>query len=42
MRLKNIALALLMATALAGCNDTLETATVDLSKVKNKVEQPAA
>ena len=40
MRLKNIALALLMATALAGCNDTLETATVDLSKVKNKVEQP--
>ncbi|WP_377297423.1 L,D-transpeptidase family protein [Rhizobium sp. SGZ-381] len=39
MRLKNIAYILLMATALAGCNDTLDTA-VDLSKVKNKVEQP--
>ncbi len=40
MRLKNIAYILLMATALAGCNDALDTATIDLSKVKNKVEQP--
>ncbi len=41
MRLKHIALALLVATALSGCNDTLESAgSVDLSKVKNKVEQP--
>jgi murein L,D-transpeptidase YafK len=39
MRLKNIAYVLLMATALAGCNDTIDSA-VDLSKVKNKVEQP--
>ncbi|MBT9370776.1 murein L,D-transpeptidase family protein [Rhizobium sp. CSW-27] len=39
MRLKLIATVLLMATALAGCNDTLDTA-MDLSKVKNKVEQP--
>ncbi|HEX2148306.1 MAG TPA: murein L,D-transpeptidase family protein [Pseudorhizobium sp.] len=38
MRLKNIALALMLATALAGCNDTLDS--VDLSHVKNKVEQP--
>ncbi len=29
-----------MALALAGCNDALETAQIDLSKVKNKVEQP--
>ena len=29
-----------MALALAGCNDALETAQVDLSKVRNKVEQP--
>lgn len=36
--LKNIALALMLATALAGCNDTLDS--VDLSHVKNKVEQP--
>lgn len=41
MRLKHIALALLVATALTGCNDTLDSAgSVDLSKVKNKVEQP--
>ncbi|MEV4610144.1 L,D-transpeptidase family protein [Neorhizobium sp. LMR1-1-1.1] len=41
MRLKHIALALLVATALTGCNDTLDSATsVDISKVKNKVEQP--
>lgn len=39
MRLKHVAYILLMATALAGCNDTIDTA-VDLSKVKNKVEQP--
>jgi murein L,D-transpeptidase YafK len=39
MRLKNIAYVLLMATVLAGCNDTIDSA-VDLSKVKNKVEQP--
>lgn len=38
IRLKNIALALTLATALAGCNDTLDS--VDLSHVKNKVEQP--
>ena len=38
MRLKNIALALMLATALAGCNDTLDS--VDLSHVKNKVEHP--
>ncbi|MFD1746476.1 L,D-transpeptidase family protein [Rhizobium helianthi] len=39
MRLKHVAYILLMATALTGCNDTIDTA-VDLSKVKNKVEQP--
>ncbi|MBU1313439.1 MAG: murein L,D-transpeptidase [Alphaproteobacteria bacterium] len=38
IRLRNIALALFFATALAGCNDTLDS--VDLSHVKNKVEQP--
>lgn len=38
MHLKNIALALLVATALAGCNDTLDS--VDISRVKNKVEYP--
>ncbi|CAD7042349.1 transpeptidase [Pseudorhizobium endolithicum] len=38
MRLKNIVLALMLATALAGCNDTLDS--VDLSHVKNKVEHP--
>ena len=40
MRLKHVALSLLLTLALAGCNDTLNSATVDLSKVKNKVEQP--
>jgi murein L,D-transpeptidase YafK len=40
MRLKHIAFALLVATALSGCNDTLDSASVDLSSVKNKVEQP--
>lgn len=39
MRLRHIAYALLMATALTGCNDTIDTA-IDVSKVKNKVEQP--
>ncbi|WP_165216498.1 L,D-transpeptidase family protein [Affinirhizobium pseudoryzae] len=39
MRLRHIAYALLMATALAGCNDTIDGA-IDVSKVKNKVEQP--
>ncbi len=38
MRLKNIAIALALATALAGCNDTLDS--VDVSKIKNKVEHP--
>ncbi|SIQ65808.1 Murein L,D-transpeptidase YafK [Rhizobium sp. RU35A] len=40
MRLKLIASIFLMATALAGCNDALDTTSIDLSKVKNKVEQP--
>lgn len=38
MRLKNIAFILLLATTLAGCNDTLDS--VDISTVKNKVEHP--
>ncbi|MBB3316557.1 murein L,D-transpeptidase YafK [Rhizobium sp. BK181] len=40
MRIRHFAYVSLMALALAGCNDALETAQVDLSKVKNKVEQP--
>lgn len=40
MRLKHIAFALLIATALTGCNDTLDSAKIDLSTVKNKKEQP--
>jgi murein L,D-transpeptidase YafK len=41
MRFRHLAYVSLMALALAGCNDTLDSATsVDLSKVKNKVEQP--
>ncbi len=41
MRLKHIALALLVGTVLTGCNDTLDSASsIDISKVKNKVEQP--
>jgi murein L,D-transpeptidase YafK len=40
MRLYNLAFALLVATVLTGCNDTLDTAKVDLSTVKNKVQQP--
>ncbi|RWX74421.1 murein L,D-transpeptidase [Neorhizobium lilium] len=40
MRLYHIAFALLTATALTGCNDTLDTTKVDLSSVKNKVQQP--
>lgn len=38
MRLAQIALLLMMATGLAGCNDALES--VDVSHVRNKVEQP--
>ncbi|MFT4183211.1 MAG: murein L,D-transpeptidase family protein [Rhizobium sp.] len=40
MRIRHLAYVSLMALALAGCNDTLDTAAIDLSKVKNKVEQP--
>jgi murein L,D-transpeptidase YafK len=41
MRIRHLAYVTLMALALAGCNDTLDSATsVDLSTVKNKVEQP--
>ncbi|MEF0942125.1 murein L,D-transpeptidase family protein [Rhizobium sp. BR 362] len=40
MRIRHLAYVSLMALALAGCNDTLESASVDLSTVKNKVEQP--
>src|SRR5262245_50635285 len=41
MRVRYLAYVSLMALALAGCNDTLESATyTDLSTVKNKVEQP--
>jgi murein L,D-transpeptidase YafK len=40
MRIRHFAYISLMALALSGCNDALETAQVDLSKVKNKVEQP--
>lgn len=41
MRIRSLAAFLLMALALAGCNDTLDSATsIDLSTVKNKVEQP--
>ncbi|AYG60745.1 murein L,D-transpeptidase [Rhizobium jaguaris] len=40
MRIRHLAYISLMALALAGCNDTLESASVDLSTVKNKVEQP--
>lgn len=40
MHVRHIAYVSLMALALAGCNDALETTSVDLSKVKNKVEQP--
>ncbi|MDK4739798.1 murein L,D-transpeptidase [Rhizobium sp. CB3171] len=40
MRFRHLAYVSLMALALAGCNDTLESASVDLSTVKNKVEQP--
>ncbi|MDI7862577.1 L,D-transpeptidase family protein [Rhizobiaceae bacterium n13] len=38
MRIKDFAVISLMAVALAGCNDTLDS--VDVSSVKNKVEQP--
>jgi murein L,D-transpeptidase YafK len=40
MRLYHIAFALLVATALTGCNDALDSAKVDLSAVKDKVQQP--
>jgi murein L,D-transpeptidase YafK len=41
MRIRHFASVSLMALALAGCNDALESAKgVDLSTVKNKVEQP--
>ena len=40
MRIRHLAYISLMALALAGCNDTLDTASIDLSTVKNKVEQP--
>ncbi|WP_337269320.1 L,D-transpeptidase family protein [Oryzifoliimicrobium ureilyticus] len=41
MRLRYLAYVSLVALALTGCNDTLETASkIDLSTVKNKVEQP--
>ncbi len=40
MRIRHLAYVSLMALTLAGCNDALDTASVDLSTVKNKVEQP--
>ncbi|MDH4441790.1 MAG: hypothetical protein QE284_15555 [Rhizobium sp.] len=40
MRLTSTALLLVFAAALAGCNDTLESATYDTPRVSNKVEQP--
>ncbi|MBN8951743.1 MULTISPECIES: L,D-transpeptidase family protein [unclassified Rhizobium] len=40
MRIRHLAYISLMALTLAGCNDALDTASIDLSKVKNKVEQP--
>ncbi|TCL72700.1 murein L,D-transpeptidase family protein [Rhizobium sp. BK251] len=41
MRLRHIAYISLMALALAGCNDAMDATTaIDLSKVKDKVEQP--
>lgn len=40
MRFRHLAYVSLMALALAGCNDALDTASIDLSTVKNKVEQP--
>jgi murein L,D-transpeptidase YafK len=41
MRIRHFAYVSLMALALAGCNDTLDSASyTDLSTVKNKVEQP--
>ncbi|CAH0338441.1 murein L,D-transpeptidase family protein [Rhizobium sp. CECT 9324] len=40
MRWKSTALVLIFTAALAGCNDTLESATYDSPKVSNKIEQP--
>ncbi|MGV8939151.1 MAG: L,D-transpeptidase family protein [Allorhizobium sp.] len=39
MRLKPVALLIILAAALAGCNDSIEN-TFDPSKISNKVEQP--
>lgn len=40
MRLTHIAFLSLMAATLAGCNETLDTASVDMSSVKDKVQHP--
>lgn len=40
MRLTSTALVLIFAAALAGCNDTLESAAYETPRVANKVEQP--
>ncbi|CAN7318226.1 murein L,D-transpeptidase [Rhizobium sp. LjRoot30] len=40
MRIRNFVLFSMMAAALAGCNDTLDSATTDLSSVKDKVQHP--
>jgi len=40
MRIRNYVLLSMMAAALAGCNDTLDSATTDLSGVKDKVQHP--
>jgi len=40
MRLTSTALVLVFAAALAGCNDTLESAAYDTPRVANKVAQP--
>jgi murein L,D-transpeptidase YafK len=41
MRIRHLAYASMIMLALAGCNDSMDaTSAIDLSKVKNKVEQP--
>ncbi|MDM9627241.1 murein L,D-transpeptidase family protein [Rhizobium sp. S152] len=40
MRIRHFAYVSLIALALTGCNDALDTTQIDLSSVKNKVEQP--
>ncbi|KQV73290.1 murein L,D-transpeptidase family protein [Rhizobium sp. Root1220] len=40
MRIRHFAYVSLIALALAGCNDALDSTQIDLSTVKNKVEQP--